>query len=465
MNVFVIVTDSMRKDALSCYGGKAKTPNIDSLGKDGIVFTNAFSEGLPTLPTRTTWWTGRYTFPFRGWQPFESSDLLLAEVLWDKGYTSCLVSDTYHMHKPVYNCGRGFDTVIWVRGQEYDPWIVDDIPVDITKYHRLKGDSTDNLWKPRFEQYLRNVSWYKSEEDYCVARVFKEAIRWLEHITKKQKDRLFLWIDAFDPHEPWDPPEPYRNMYDPGYSGQELIDPIPGPVEGYMTPEELQHTKALYYGEVTFVDKWIGIFLEVLKDLGLYDESLIIYTSDHGEPFGEHGIVRKARPWNYEELVRIPLIIRHPDLPRGKEIDSIVQTTDLMPTILDVLQIDQNSLVLEFLAPLSTGTFPQDMVLHSKGIKLEGHSLVPLMNGELTKIRDYAFIGHFRQSWTIRNLEYSFHLFVDNSKSPELYDLKNDPGEKHNIIDRERAIAEELEKILRGFVSEIIERRRKEYET
>jgi len=160
-----------------------------------------------------------------------------------------------------------------------------------------------------------------------------------------------------------------------------------------------------------------------------------------------------------------PLIIRHPDLPKGKEIDSIVQTTDLMPTILDLLQIDQNSLSLEFLAPLSTGTFPQDMVLRSKRVKLEGHSLVPLMNGELAKIRDYAFIGHFRQSWTIRNLEYSFHLFVDNSKPPELYDLKNDPGEKNNIIDREKTVAEELEKILREFVGEIIERRRREYET
>ena len=121
MNVFVIVTDSMRKDAIGAYGSNVETPHPDSLARDGTIFTNAFSEGLPTLPTRTTWWTGRYTFPVRGWQPFELSDLLLAEALWDRGYTSCLISDTYHMHKPVYNCGRGFDTVVWVRGQEYDP--------------------------------------------------------------------------------------------------------------------------------------------------------------------------------------------------------------------------------------------------------------------------------------------------------------------------------------------------------
>lgn len=465
MNIFVIVTDSMRKDALGCYGGKAKTPNIDSLAKDGVLFTNAYSEGLPTLPTRTTWWTGRYTFPVRGWQPFESSDLLLAEVLWDKGYTSCLVSDTYHMHKPVYNCGRGFDTVVWIRGQEYDPWIIDDINVDIYKYHRLRGDSSDSLWKPRFEQYLKNVSWYKTEEDYCVARVFKSAIEWLQRIIRKRKDKLFLWIDAFDPHEPWDPPEPYRRMYDPNYSGQELIDPVPGLVEGYMTEEELKHTVALYHGEVSFVDRWLGVFLEELKSVGLYDDSIIIYTSDHGEPFGEHGIIRKARPWNYEELVHIPLIVKYPCIPGKKVVESIVQTTDLMPTILDMLGINRDSLTLDFLAPASTGTFPQDMRLYSKKILLEGKSMLPLIKGEVEKIREYAFIGHYKQSWTIRNLDYSFHLFIDGSKKSELYNLKTDPWEKDNIIEKEPQIAEELERVLKNFVDEIVHERRREYET
>ncbi|HOL55218.1 MAG TPA: sulfatase-like hydrolase/transferase, partial [bacterium] len=299
------------------------------------------------------------------------------------------------------------------------------------------------------------------EEDYCIARVFKEAIRWLEYITEKQKDKLFLWIDAFDPHEPWDPPEPYRSMYDPGYKGQELIDPVPGLIEGYMTQEELNHTKSLYHGEVTFVDKWMGVFLEALKSLGLYEESIIIYTSDHGEPFGEHGIVRKARPWNYSELVSIPLIIKHPMLSMGKFIDSIVQTTDLMPTILDFLQIKKDTLVLNYLAPLSTGTFPQDMVSLSKNIIMEGHSLAPLMAGEVDKVRDYAFIGHFKQSWTIRDLNYSFHLFLEDSRQSELYNLRVDPGEKNNIIDREPEVAGELERRLKDFASDIIEKRRK----
>jgi len=458
LNVVVIITDSLRVDHVGCYGSHVETPNVDRLAEDGTVFEQAFSEGLPTLPTRTTWWTGRYTFPFRGWQPFENSDLLLAEVLWNRGYKSALISDTYHMHKPIYNCGRGFDDVIWVRGQEYDPWIVDpDIDVDIAKVHRLRGDESDKLWKPRFEQYLRNVSWVRVEEDYFVARVVKRAVAWLERTVelKGQRDNLFLWVDCFDPHEPWDPPEPYRSMYDRGYEGQELIDPVPGDITGYMTPSELKHTRALYAGEVTFVDKWVGVLLDKLRELDLYDETLIMYTTDHGEPLDDHGYVRKAKPYNYEELVHIPWIIKHPEkVGRGKRIGAIVQTVDLMPTILDFLEIDIEGLELPYLAPTKS-MFPQDIKVSSKEVRLHGHGLIPLMRGEVEKIRDYAYIGHYRRQWSIRNQEWSYHLTIDGSKGPELYNLEKDPTEQGNLIDEDRDVAANLDRELRRFVDEI----------
>jgi len=458
VNVVVIVTDSLRVDHVGCYGGHVKTPNIDRLAAEGVVFEQAFSEGLPTLPTRTTWWTGRYTFPFRGWQQFEHFNLLLAEVLWNKGYSSALISDTYHMHKPVYNCGRGFDQVIWIRGQEYDPWITDsNISVDITKYHRLRGDESDEPWRPRFEQYLRNVSWVKTEEDYPVARVVKETIKWLEYNVEKrgQKDKLFLWVDFFDPHEAWDPPDPYRSMYDPDYDGQELIDPVPGNVAGYMTPEEVNHTKALYAGEVTFVDKWVGAILNKVRELGLYESTLIMHTTDHGEPFGEHGYIRKAKPFNYEELVHIPWIIRHPEgVGRGKGIKAIVQTVDLMPTILDFLGIPTDRLELPFLAPTKT-MFPQDIKVTSREVRLHGQSLLPLMAGELEKIRDYAYIGHYARQWTIRNHKWSYHLAIDRGKPPELYNMEKDPMEQKNLVQDESDVANDLEFKLRRFVDNI----------
>ena len=96
------------------------------------------------------------------------------------------VTDVYHMHKPVYNCGRGFDSVAWVRGQEYDPWVVDDRQVDIGKWHRLMGDDSDALWQPRFEQYMKNRDHFSKEEDWFPPRVTQEAIRWLDDTVKSK---------------------------------------------------------------------------------------------------------------------------------------------------------------------------------------------------------------------------------------------------------------------------------------
>jgi len=173
---------------------------------------------------RRSWWTGKYHFHEAGWQPFSANDLLLAEVLWDSGFSSALVTDTYHMHKPVYNCGRGFDTTVFIRGQEYDPYIIDPrIRVDVagSPIHRLRHGvdrESDEVWTERFAQYLRNCTVRGKEEDYCAPRVIKSAMRWLEETTSRSKRPFLLWVDLFDPHEPWDPPAPYDRMYtDPSY--------------------------------------------------------------------------------------------------------------------------------------------------------------------------------------------------------------------------------------------------------
>jgi len=455
VNIIVIVADSLRADHVGCYGGKAKTPNIDRFAADAMVFDQAYSENLPTLPCRTAWWTGRHLFTQRGWQQFEHSDYLLAEVLWDKGFTSALVTDVYHMHKPVFNAGRGFDTTVFVRGQEYDPWVVDDsIDVDITARHRLRGDDSDDLWRPRFEQYLRNTAGFETEEDYFVARVASEAIRWLDYVTQRQKDNLFLWVDCFDPHEPWDPPEPYRSMYDPDYAGHEIIDPAPGPVDGYMTPDELKHTLALYAGEVSFVDKWVGVLLDRVRELGLWDNSLIMFTSDHGEPFGEHGIVRKARPWGYEELAHIPWIVRHPGgVGAGQRCPAFVQPPDLMPTVLDLLDIPPQ-LTLPFKAPVRL-TFPQDRIVASRDITLHGHSMLPLLRGEADRIRDFAVTAHHKAEWTIRTDEWTYLLPLVANRQPELYHRKTDLAEQHNVVADHADVADALELTLRRFAEHV----------
>jgi len=465
-NIVVIITDSLRFDHVGCYGSRIKTPNLDKLAAEGVKFLHAYSENLPTMPTRRGWWTGKYHFHEAGWQPFTSDDYLLAEILWDQGYTSALITDVYHMHKPVYNCGRGFDTTVFIRGQEYDPWIVDpEIKVDVDKspIHRLRGGEGregDETWRSRFAQYLKNCTVRKTEEDYCVARVVKEAIRWLEYVTKRQKDKLFLWVDIADPHEPWDPPPPYNRMYtDPKYTGPDLVDPVPGDVEGYMTPEEMKHTMDLYAGEVTFVDKWVGILLERLKELGVYDNSLIMHTADHGQPLGEHGYVRKARPRNYEELIHIPWIVRHPEgLSAGKDISAIVQTVDMLPTILEAVGIRSDKLTLKFTEPdqsssKSVNIFPQDLVTRQQRQVLSGCNLMPLIEGKASHVRDLAFGGHHNREWYARSKEWTYLLPIDGSRPPELYDRQSDPGEQHNVINENPEVAMGLELELRRFVN------------
>lgn len=129
-------------------------------------------------------------------------------------------------------------------------------------------------------------------------------------------------------------------MYNPQYKGKDYIHPKGGNCS-YLTPQQLKHIKALYAGEVSFVDKWIGIFLEKEKELGLLENTLLIFLSDHGHPLGEHGIILK-RPSNlYPELIHISLLIRHPQGPKGMRIKGFVQTPDLFPTILNLLEIKQ----------------------------------------------------------------------------------------------------------------------------
>jgi len=467
MNVVVVVTDSMRADHVGCYGSQVQTPNLDALAAEGAVFLDAYTENLPTLPTRRAWWTGKYHFHRGGWAPFENSDYLLAEILWDRGWTSALVADTYHMHKPVYNCGRGFDTVCWIRGQEYDPWIVDpEIPVDVdsSPVHRLKhgkGRESDAAWRERFAQYLRNRTRVQSEEDTYCARVVRQASRWLEEVSTQQQDKLFLWIDMFDPHEPWDPPPPYDHMYRAAdYHGPDLVDPVPGDVAGYMTPEEVANTRALYAGEVTLVDKWVGKLFERMKGLGVWDNTLIVHHSDHGEPFGEHGYVRKAFPRGYQELVRIPWIIRHPEgLGSGRKVEGLVQTVDLLPTLLEMLEIDASGLELTYTEPQQSGRsrniFPQDLPTYRKRVVLTGHSLVPLLNGEADEVRNFVCGGHHNREWFIKDHEWSYLLPIDGARPPELYHLVEDPEEQTSVTEHHPEKADQMELALRRFAHEL----------
>ncbi|HDJ89878.1 MAG TPA: hypothetical protein ENG40_04220, partial [Thermoprotei archaeon] len=472
MNVFIIMLDSLRPDHLGCYGNNwIKTPCIDSFSRESIIFEKAYSEGLPTLPVRTALFTGRYTLMRRGWKRLELDDIVLAEVLWDAGYHTALITDTYHMHKPGMGYGRGFDYVCFIRGQESDPYILEEIDIDLSKWSVKNYLTKDD--REVFIQYLKNRYYWRGEEDHFIVKVVREAVNWIKKMVEGGiKDRLFLWLDSFDPHEPWDPPEEYYNLYAPeNYEGLPIILPSTrGPRGGFIdnfTIDEVRHIRAQYAGEITLVDKWIGLFFEKLKEYDLWDNSLIILLSDHGEPLGEHGIIRKVRPWPYEELSRIVLLIKPPDSSgKGRRIKTFVQTVDIAPTILDFLEI------------------PEKRSRWSIYPCFEGKSLKKIVLGEENYIRDTAISGHYRRSWSIRNDKYSLYLWPYrlgeytfglniikslDKQSPELYRIDkkyvppmpkdwniNDQPEIDNIYVEEKEVADDLELKLREKLMESI---------
>ncbi len=224
------------------------------------------------------------------------------------------------------------------------------------------------------KQYLRNVSRRRYEEDYFPARTFSEAARWLE---KNYKHKFFLYIDTFDPHEPWDPPKWYVDMYDPNYKGEEVIYPRYWYCD-YLSKAELKHCIALYGGEVTLVDNWFGYFLRKMEYLGLFHNTAIIFTSDHGFLLGEQEVIGKAiyNPPEargkvaafsyaplYEEIAHVPFLMYIPGIKGGSECPALVQHCDIMPTVLDLLGIDIPPTV-------------------------QGKSILPFIKGEKKSIRE-----------------------------------------------------------------------------
>ena len=467
MNVIVIMEDSFRKDHLGCYRNKwIKTPHIDKFASESVIFDYAYAEGLPTIPVRTALFTGRYTLPFRRWQPLEQTDILLAEILWDKGITSALITDTYHMHKPQMGFGRGFDYVKWIRGQESDPVITDpNVKADLSRFSEKNWRATypgqsERIVKKQFEQYLRNSAHWKTEDDHHVAQVMRAGISWLEDmISDGKRDNLFLWLDSFDPHEPWDPPTCYTEMYPvPEYDGLPIV--WGGGFVKDWTLAEVRHVRSQYAGTLTMVDKWTGVFLERVEQLGLLDNTMIVFLSDHGEPLGEHGIIKKAQPWPYEELSRIPLVIRLPDgmqeSSSNRHVDAFAGMPDIMPTILDFLDLKGPPVI-------------------------QGRSLLPAIRGEEEKASDFAISGHYGNSWSIRDREWSFYYWLGVKApytwgvgyaelerrterelyryvaeyvppEPRRYELLKDQPEKSNVVEDEPEIADSLEKEMREFI-------------
>ncbi|MBM3189010.1 MAG: sulfatase, partial [Chloroflexi bacterium] len=322
MNLIVIVSDTFRRDHLGCYGnGWISTPHLDRFAEKAIVFDRTYAASFPTVPNRRDIFTGRYTFTYSQWAPLPPEEIILAEELGKAGYATMMVLDTPHIIKNGYYFDRGFSGFEWIRGQENDRWQT------APAYPRMPCVKT-KLRSPEatVKVHQRNVHWRRYEEDTFVARTMREACLWLERNYRQHSD-FFLYVDTFDPHEPWDAPQWYLERYDePNYTGANVSYPVYGPSD-YLTIEELRHCRALYAAEVTLVDRWVGRLLERIEDMGLLRDTAVVFTTDHGFYHGEHGLMGKSHitPEEsryvplYEEVARIPLIAYAPGCEPRRE--------------------------------------------------------------------------------------------------------------------------------------------------
>lgn len=450
LNLIHIGLDTWGTHWLGCYGNdRIRTPNVDALAARSAVFADAYPETLPTLPVRRSLYTGRRIFPsdlivqpddpvkIRGWHQLYAEDVTLSETLRPAGYRTGFVTDLYHQFKPDKNFHRGFDSWRYIRGQEGDRYesgprkaihLADYLHPSQAGMLKWSSSATGlPAVEPGVMQYLLNRREWKGEEDWLAAQVFRQASLWLEK-NAGEGQPFYLHIESFSPHEYWDPPERYYRMYmKSNYRGPRLISPPLTTKD--MSPVEVEHVRALYAGYVTFVDDRVGQFLQKVDAMGLMQNTVIVFVADHGTMMGEQGQLHKGETRMRTQVTHLPLIIYYPGHRwAGRRISGFVEHTDVMPTVLEMLGVKAPARV--------TGESLVRAVESGSGSKRE---MVVTGWGEHAAVRtpDWCYLGRWSQGAPFN----------------QLYDVRRDPDELHDVADGHPSVVKELRARLEEYVA------------
>jgi arylsulfatase A-like enzyme len=388
VNIIFVLIDSMNRHALTAYNPAThiQTPNLSAFAAKAWRMDNHFVGSLPCMPARREIFAGFKEMLWRPWGPLEWFDARLPRLLEGAGYSTAIVTDHYHYWEdPAQGYIQSFQSAELVRGHEIDFWktrISDDAPVPewVNRIER---------WRPGWGRwYYSNVKDFRTEEDFFPAKVFSGARAWLRENARKTP--FFLQIESFDVHEPFHVPEPYASMYgDPSAADRFTLWPPYQNVEALAafiaqaSPEELEFVRAQYAAKLTMVDRWFGELTRALDELALWDDTLIIVTTDHGHDLAERGKYGKQHP-HYDSHAHIPMLIWYPRNPgNGRSSPALTSTVDLFATALDAAG-----------APIPERT-------HSR-------SVMPVLRGQTDRHRDVLLYGTFGQGvcltdgdWTI----------------------------------------------------------------
>ncbi|MBA7494662.1 hypothetical protein ES702_05239 [subsurface metagenome] len=422
-NVLLISIDTLRADHLGCYGYHRKSsPNIDKLAKEGILFSNTFSQCSWTIPSHGSIFTSKLphrhgctidTTPGGKWHPLPFSNLTLAEVLRKNGYiTAAFTSGGYMVTQNGLH--QGFDL-----------------------YYNNSGPG----WDPFFN----------------IERIVAKTSNWLE---KKHHSPFFLFFHTFEVHTPY-----VRHYFTEGLERGRLSDTIKHPADlthrelKYLkeaTDAEKEYTVALYDGGIYHTDRYIGMLWETLSKLGFKHNTIIVLTSDHGEEFWEHYPQRAANHGHsaYDELLHVPLIFAFPWMgDRGKTIFYQVRSIDIFPTILSALDIkyDKKGIDGKNLLPMIQGESKKELVVYSEDLHCG-----PERKAIRTKRYKYIYTPLLTQVKE-KHTGVDFYKKDISLLTPicqeELYDLENDPNETTNIASFQPELAEKFRKEVRDVFS------------
>lgn len=319
-NVVMIVSDALRADVLGCYGGEAQTPNIDWLAENGVLFKNAYSTSPVTMPSAVSMLTGNYSraygvvkkkkikgFPQTYFFYVNNKETLLPEILKDTGYHTFMDVENPLAFRS--NNMQGFKKFRHPRGMS----------------NKEKNFVLKTIGIPK------------------LTGIYSRLYDFLYYLlTVPGDENFFLLKWFFDPHAPYRPPEKFRDKIK--FDVEKLPHKkryylyIGSKKMGKVSDDERLYLKELYKAEVEALDERVGFVIKALKHRKLLDKTIIVFTSDHGELFGEHGRMGHALSY-LQPLVNVPLIMTGPGLPKNKAVETVVSHLDLMPTLSDLLGV------------------------------------------------------------------------------------------------------------------------------
>lgn len=465
-NILLITSDQQHWMTLGVNNPEIKTPNLDRLAGEGTVFDRAYTVNPTCTPTRASIITGLYPSQHGAWSlgtKLPESVHTVGEDFKKNGYRTALIGKGHFQQLRDHPQYRSLESN--PLQQDLDFWRDFDQDFYGFEHVELARNHTDEfhvgqhyaLWmeekgfkewrncfcKPGGIADTQKLSWNIPEEYHYDAWIAERTNSMLEKY-KENGDNFFLWASFLDPHPSYLAPEPWDTMYDPDdltlpeiMEGEHERNPPHFKMTQEESPDfsiyqeengnwchgfgshlrdvgEKSKDMAVYYGMVSLMDKYIGVILDKLDELGLTDSTLVVFTTDHGHLFGQHGLVAKGA-FHYEDMVKVPFLGRCPGkIPAGERSDALQSIVDLAPTFLGYAGID---------IPIGmTGINQRDV-----------------WNGDESQVRDHVIVENHHQPTTVHlktyvTDRYKITIYCNQSYG-ELFDLESDPGEVANLWD------------------------------